>query len=147
MRDYTIPLVKLSMVRDPSLQDAERIRCGADVKRIAAQMIGESDREVFLVFHLDNKNRVISAEAVSTGSLTMTLVHPREVFKAAILSNAASIIVAHNHPSGDPTPSREDRDITERLKSAGALLGIPLVDHVVIGANDTYRSFAESGLL
>ena len=83
---------------------------------------------------------------VSLGTLAASLVHPREVFKAAIIGNAAAIIVIHNHPSGDPTPSREDREITARLKSCGETLGIPVLDHIVVAA-EGYRSFAEMGLL
>lgn len=82
------------------------------------------------------------------GSLDASVVHPREVFKAAIVANAAALICAHNHPSGDPEPSREDRAITERLRQAGTLLGIPVLDHIVLGDGTThYFSFADAGLL
>ena len=104
------------------------------------------DREAFLVLHLDQKNRVDSLQVVSVGSVAASLVHPREVFKAAILTNASTIIVIHNHPSGDPAPSREDREITNRLKACGDLLGIPLLDHIIV-ATDGYHSFADTGLL
>jgi DNA repair protein RadC len=104
------------------------------------------DREAFVSLLLDQKNRVSGVQVVSVGSLCASLVHPREVFKAAILANAAAVIVIHNHPSGDPTPSREDREITARLRACGETLGIPLIDHVVVAA-DGYRSFAELGLL
>ena len=80
------------------------------------------------------------------GSLNASIVHPREVFKAAILLNAASIVVAHNHPSGDPAPSREDREVTRTLNEAGRLLDIPLHDHVIVGA-EGYFSFREAGLV
>lgn len=106
----------------------------------------QADREEFLVVPLDGKNRALGFHVVSVGTLTASLVHPREVFKAAILANAAAIVVVHNHPSGDPTPSAEDQAITERLKQAGALLGIRLLDHVVIG-DGRYVSFADEGLL
>src|SRR5437870_9711185 len=102
--------------------------------------------EVFCLLCHSTQLGPIAYHVVARDSLDSLLVHPREVFKAAILANAAAIIVMHNHPSGDPTPSREDREITARLKLCGEELGIPLVDHVVIGA-DSYRSFAESGLL
>lgn len=95
---------------------------------------------------LDGKNRLAGFNVVSIGSLTASLVHPREVFKAAILANAAAMIVVHNHPSGDPTPSAEDIAITQRLRQAGELLGISLLDHVVIG-DDRYVSFADEGIL
>jgi len=86
-------------------------------------------------FLLDSKNRVQRINTVSIGILDSSLVHPREVFKDAILASAASIIVAHNHPSGDPTPSIEDKRVTQRLYEAGQLLGIDLLDHIVIGDN------------
>jgi len=102
------------------------------------------DREYFWCLSLDGKNRAQGVDVVSVGTLTASLVHPREVFKAAILTNAAAIIVAHNHPSGDPTPSVEDREITQRLRQAGEILGIKLLDHVVLG-HGHYHSFADSG--
>lgn len=102
-------------------------------------------KEHFLVLHLDGKNRIACVDRVSTGSLNQTVVHPREVFKSACLSNAAAIILVHNHPTGDPTPSKEDLDITRRLKEGGDLLGIKILDHIIIG--DTYESMSESGLL
>ena len=92
-----------------------------------------SDRESFLLFSLNTKNGVIAIRTISIGSLNANIVHPREVFKAAIIDGAAHIIVAHNHPSGDPTPSREDIDITKKLLEAGNLLGINLLDHVIVG--------------
>jgi len=97
---------------------------------------------------LDGKNRITGLHIVSEGSLNQSIVHPRETFKAAILANAAAVILAHNHPSGDTSPSREDREITRRLQEAGELLGIKVLDHVIV-ATDTgnYLSFTESGLL
>ena len=106
----------------------------------------ELDREVFGVVPLNGKNEALGFHVVSVGTLTASLVHPREVFKVAMLTNASAIIVAHNHPSGDPTPSAEDRAITERLKQAGELLGIRLLDHVVLG-HASYHSFVDAGEL
>ncbi len=102
------------------------------------------EKEMFFALLLDSKNRLVGEEVVSVGTLTASLVHPREVFRPAIRDCAASIIVAHNHPSGDPSPSAEDLDVTARLKSAGELIGIPVLDHVIIGAG-TYASLAERG--
>jgi DNA repair protein RadC len=101
------------------------------------------DREQFVVLVLDGKNRIVGFNVVSVGSLTAALVHPREVFKAAVLSNAAALILAHNHPSGDPTPSTEDRALTSRLRQAGELLGIRVLDHVVLGDEGRFVSMAE----
>jgi len=100
------------------------------------------DREHFVVLVLDGKNRCLGFNVVSVGSLTAALVHPREVFKPAILSNAAAVILIHHHPSGDPEPSAEDRALTARLRQAGELLGIRVLDHVVIG-DGSYASLAE----
>lgn len=107
-------------------------------------MIHET-KEYFLTGHLDGKNRIVAIEVVSVGSLNQSIVHPREVFKTALLSSAAAIILLHNHPTGDPTPSAEDISITRRLKEAGDLLGIKVVDHIIIG--ETYMSFVERGIL
>lgn len=109
------------------------------------QFLMHETKEYFISAHLDGKNRIAAVEIVSIGSLNQSIVHPREVFKTALLSSAAAIIILHNHPSGDPTPSREDIEITKRLKEAGELLGIRILDHIIIG--ETYRSFVEHGLL
>ncbi|HLX60223.1 MAG TPA: DNA repair protein RadC [Planctomycetota bacterium] len=103
-------------------------------------------KEVFYVALLDQKNALIAEERVSEGSLTETLVHPREVFAQAVLKRAAAIAVIHNHPSGDPTPSANDKAITKRLDAAAQLLGIRLLDHIIIG-DGQYASFVEKGLL
>ena len=102
------------------------------------------DREQFLVCCLDAKHAIIGVNVVSIGSLTLSIVHPREVFKPAILLNACGIIAAHNHPSGDPTPSAEDRVLTARLRQAGDLIGIALLDHIILG-DDRIHSFADHG--
>jgi len=103
-------------------------------------------KELFYCLMLDVKNRYIREERISEGSLTSSLVHPREAFRAAVRESAAGVIFAHNHPSGDPTPSREDMDLTRRLWEAGNILGIRVLDHIVVGANN-YFSFADEGRL
>ena len=102
------------------------------------------DREVFYCLHLDQRHQIISCEEVSRGTLSEAQVHPREVYKAAILSSAASIIVAHNHPSGDPCPSEHDKEVVHRLCRVGRLVGIPLLDSVIIG-DGTYYSMKDHG--
>jgi len=102
------------------------------------------DREVFFLLSLNTKNGVIAIRTISIGSLSANIVHPREVFKAAILDSASHIIVAHNHPSGDPTPSKEDIELTKRLNEVSNLLSITLLDHVIIGEGKHY-SLKESG--
>jgi DNA repair protein RadC len=91
---------------------------------------------------VDGRHKVIGLDEVSTGTLTASLVHPREISKAAILANAGGIVLVHNHPSGDPSPSTEDREITSRLKQAAEIIGIPILDHVVLG-HDRFHSFAD----
>ena len=150
---YRIPVVKISMVRDGSITIEERlVRESTKAQRVIRDLIGGNDREEFVALFLDAKNRVMSVHTVAVGSLSLCIVHPREVFKAAILANASGIIVAHNHPSGDPTPSREDRELTDRLCEAGRILGITVLDHIIVGAENSdgrpsYTSFADSGWL
>jgi len=103
-------------------------------------------KEMFMALHLDGKNRIICIDLVSIGSLNQSIVHPREVFKTACLSNAAAIILVHQHPTGDPAPSSEDIAITRRLKEAGEIMGIKILDHIIVGSGE-YMSFVERGLL
>lgn len=107
-------------------------------------LIRNLPREVFTVVFLNSKNQIISNKTISVGSLTSSIVHPREVFLAAVTAKAAAIIVAHNHPSSDPTPSEEDKRVTRTLLEAGKIMLIPVLDHIIIGGNN-YYSFAEHG--
>ena len=118
------------------------VRSAKDVFEYASRRLPDNYKEHFMVLHLDSKNRIIKDEIISTGILNASLVHPREVFKPAIKESANSIILVHNHPSGDPTPSEEDKKITKILFDAGELLDIKLLDHVIVG--DTYYSFKEN---
>ena len=102
-------------------------------------------KEYFFTLHLDGKNRTICIDPVSVGSLNQSIVHPREVFSSALKSKAAALILIHNHPSLDTTPSREDLEITRRLREAGELLGVKVLDHIIIG--ETFLSFATQGLM
>ena len=105
-------------------------------------------QEIFVVLMLDTRRRLIRRSNISKGTLNRTMVHPRDVFREAIISNAGSIILAHNHPSGDPTPSKPDRELTRELISAGNVLHIPILDHIIIGAGSTpFYSFREKGLI
>jgi len=108
--------------------------------------LGREKREQFYVVLLNNKNRKIREVKVSEGSLTASLVHPREVYNPVIRESAAAVIFVHNHPSGDPAPSPEDIDITKRLKEVGDVMGVRVLDHVVIG-HDRYFSFNDKGML
>jgi DNA repair protein RadC len=104
------------------------------------------DREHFFLITLDSKNRTIGYHTISIGSLSTSIVHPREVWKSALLDSAAAVIFIHNHPSGDPAPSREDRECTNRLVEASKILGIRVLDHIIFGETD-YYSFADAGML
>ncbi|TCI24042.1 DNA repair protein RadC [Exiguobacterium sp. SH5S13] len=121
------------------------LRSPACARAIAAPFIGEDDREVFLVIMLNTKNNVIGVHRAHVGSVNSSIVHPREVFKCAILNNASFLLVCHQHPSGDPTPSREDIEVTERLYEAGQLIGIPVLDHVILGSDESYVSLKQRG--
>ena len=123
-----------------------RIREASDVAELLRPRFRAEKREHFLVLPLSAKNEVLMVADVSVGTLTNALVHPREVFEPPIRCGAAHIILAHNHPSGDPAPSAEDHRLTRVLKDAGALLGIPVTDHVIIGG-DGFFSLAEEGVL
>jgi len=123
-----------------------QFRTSKDVARYYMPMLADKKREQFQVVLLDRKNRVIREVMISQGSLTASVVHPREVFNPAIRDSAAAVIFVHNHPSGDPQPSQEDRTLTARLVEAGRLLGIEVLDHIIV-AGKTYMSFADEGLL
>ena len=110
------------------------------------QQLERQKQEQFIIVLLDNKHRYLAEEDVTKGILNKSLVHPREVFASAIEHRAAALICVHNHPSGDPEPSQEDLSITERLVEVGKLVGIPVLDHVIVGG-DNYTSFADKGLL
>ena len=122
-----------------------KIRGPGDVYRAFASL-SECDRERFYTVHLDAQNRVCGVELVTQGTLDSSLISPREVYKSAILANAGGIILVHNHPSGVPSPSPEDRSITKILRESGGLLGIPVLDHIIIG-DEAFYSFSEEGLL
>jgi DNA repair protein RadC len=108
--------------------------------------LSESAEEYFYLLCLDTKNRIVSLSEVSHGTLNSSTVHPREVFKRAILANACSVIFAHNHPSGNPAPSQSDIDITIRLAECGELLGIKVLDHIIVGES-SYYSFKEQCMI
>lgn len=121
------------------------VRDAADVARMVRDVTRGTGRESFFALLLDARHRVLGLRTVSTGELSAAPVHPREVFVAAIRESAAAIVVAHNHPSGDATPSAQDRAVTERLRRVADLVGIELLDHVVVGQS-SYFSFAEDAV-
>ena len=122
------------------------LRSAEDVYHHFRDNLGAEKRELFYVVLLNNKNRKIRDVKISEGSLTASLVHPREVYNPVIRESAAAVIFVHNHPSGDPAPSPEDIDITRRLKEVGDVMGVRVLDHVVIG-RDRFFSFNDKGML
>jgi DNA repair protein RadC len=148
-RPYSIPGFRIALVREPGVKLAERpqIRVPAEAAPMLAEYIGEADREVFVIAMLTIRHRVLGLHTVSVGCLTSALVAPREVFKPAILSGSASLLICHNHPSGDPEPSAEDIALTRRLGAAGQLLGIELLDHLILGEAGRFVSLRARGVL
>ena len=134
--------------RIASAKPIEKIHlsCPQDVANFLMPRLRYAAKEQFVVILLNGKNKVIGTEVVSEGSLSSSVVHPREVYAPAMLHHAAAIMVAHNHPSGDPKPSLEDEEITRMLSRSGKVLGIPMIDHVIIG-DGNYYSFLENEAL
>ena len=143
MNRINIVTIKMEKVKS-MLVENKQISSPDDVFRIVNKYLDGADREHLVLLTLDTKNKITSINTVSIGSINTSIVHPREVFKTAILSNASSVILTHNHPSGDVTPSKEDIDITNRIKECGRILG--LLDHVIIG-DDKYSSLKEKGII
>lgn len=163
--DFT--LEELQQIKGVGLAKAVQIKAALELgRRLAASMRPSSTafsspqdvaaflkeemryykKEYFKIILLNTKNQVIAVEDISVGSLNSSIVHPREIFNPSIKKSAASLILVHNHPSGDPTPSREDMEVTKRLAEGGKILGIKVLDHIVIGEN-SFFSFKEKGLM
>lgn len=144
-----ISFLNLKLVKETSgrYDVQKKIQTPGDVFNIAQNVIraNEYAEENLWLITLDTKNNITGIFTVSTGSLNASIVHPREVFKRAVLQNAASIILCHNHPSGDPTPSQDDIVTTKRIYDAGKILGIELLDHIIVGNNE-YISLKERGV-
>lgn len=117
-----------------------------DVYTLMYPKMREQKKEKFITLCLDTKNRILREEVVSVGSLNASIVHPREVFKSALMESSASVIMVHNHPSGDPSPSREDIMVTEKMVEGGKLLGIDVLDHIIIGEG-RYVSLKDEGFV
>lgn len=142
-----IDVVSLKMIKEKSLEyNFIPVKRPVNVVKLVKELIGEVDREYVVVLNLNAKLEPNSVQICGTGSLSEAVIHPREIFKSAILSNSSSILMVHSHPSGCVEPSKEDVLITKRIRSAGELLGIPLLDHIIIGDNN-YFSFSENGAL
>lgn len=143
-----LPLYTTRLVCETKLPFSDRIQVSspADVAPILQEYFRDKDREEFLIVLLSTANTILGLSQISVGGLAASIVEPRQVFKVAILANAAALICSHNHPSLNPEPSREDIKITRQLVEAGHLMGIPVHDHLII-AGTTYTSLAERGLM
>lgn len=142
------PIYRVMLVRDSSVSVSRLfIQAPEDAAKIVTEYLYGVDREHFVGLYLTSANNLITIHTVSVGTLNSSLVHPREVFKLALMVNAASVIVSHNHPGGNAEPSQEDLAITKQLVEAGKILGIPLNDHIIVAEHGGYTSFAERGLL
>ena len=139
-----LPIVRVRLEQDRAI-GKESVNTQDKAVEYIIREFADLDREVFMILNLDTALRPINLNVVSMGTLSETMVHPREVFKASILSNASSVICIHNHPGGDVTPSDPDIAVTNRLTECGKILGIEVADHLIIGGRDgTYFSFQES---
>ena len=145
---YELEVVNIRLVREPSWYSEVPLRKTKDAAELMAREFADYDREVFCILNLASDGKIINMNIVSMGTLNASLVSPREVFKSSILSNAASIIAVHNHPSGCVNPSKQDKLITQRLREAGGLMDIELLDHIIVGGkNRQYYSFREENIL
>jgi DNA repair protein RadC len=146
-RYYKIPVYRVSMIKESAISvEQKKVHSPRDVFEAVREYLADVDREHFLTLLLTTKNGIVGVNTTSIGTLNSSLVHPREVFKPAIIANSAAVILVHCHPSGDPTASNEDMEITRRLVEAGKLLGIEVLDHVIVG-DGCWVSLKEKGIL
>lgn len=129
---YIVPEIRLALIKEPGVK-AQSLTCPDDLEKFVEPLKHYAE-EHFVSFHLDTKNHVIGYQIVSRGTLSSSLVHPREVFKAALIANSYAIIVAHNHPTGSLEPSSDDIATTKQLIEAGKLLGVSVVDHIIVSS-------------
>lgn len=146
---YHIPKYKLQMVREGTHKSSVKdVTDPATAAQLMQEYLGPQCQEHFVVMLLDIKNKVRGIQTVHIGGLNSSIVEPRSVFRSAIVAgNIGSILIGHNHPSGDVTPSAEDITVTRRLRDAGEILGIQVIDHIIVGEGGAYTSFRGRGLL
>lgn len=130
---YIVPEMRLALIKEPGASPLP-VNCPDDLEKFVEPLRHYSE-EYFVCFHLTARNEISNFQIVSHGSLSTSLVHPREVFKGALIANSHALIVAHNHPGGSLTPSREDLETTETLIKAGTLLGVNVIDHIIVSSN------------
>lgn len=145
-KKHKLDVVSIRLVEEPPLYSKKPLKNPGDVAEVMQGFLKDCDREIFCVLNLRTNGQAINLNVVSMGTLNSATVHPREVFKSAILSNACNMILAHNHPSGTTEPSRADIEVTKRLAEAGRIMGISVLDHIIV-AEGQYFSFQEEHLL
>ena len=133
---YELDMVSIRLVKEPGIFSDKKVRGVDDAVEVIGEYISEYDREIFCVMNVKTDGSVINMNIVSQGTLNSSEVSPREVFKSSILSNSAAVLLFHNHPSGDVKPSKQDYEATKRLVQCGKLLGIPVMDHIIVGAGE-----------
>lgn len=146
-----VPVFRCQLVREPTSQlsqvPSDPIVHPEQLVRAVEPLFDGADREIFVALALDARHRPIGSNVVSVGTLSASIVHPREVFKFAILAGAAAIALSHNHPSGDATPSKDDIDLTRRMMEAGRMVGIDIIDHVILALGGDWVSLKATGLM
>lgn len=146
-KKHELKVVSIRLVDDPPLLSEKPTDSPKAVVELMAKELEKYDRELFCILNMKTQSQVINMNIVTMGSLDAASIHPREVFKSSILSNAAYILLLHNHPSGLCVPSKEDELVTKRLKKCGDMLGIHVMDHIIVGDRGQYFSFRESGII
>lgn len=147
-KENELKVVNIRLVKEPSLYSTEKIATPDDVLKVIAKELATYDREVFAILNLKSNGQVINLNICSVGTLNASMISPREVFKSSILSNAAAFIAIHNHPSGSPQPSEEDRTVTKRLAECGKMMDIRMLDHIIVaGESGQMMSFKQDGLM
>ena len=144
---HELKMVSVRLVDEPPLLGSKKVKTVQDAAEVMAKELSGCDRELFCILNLRTNGQVINANIVAMGTLNSSRVCPREIFKSSILSNAAHVVLLHNHPSGDPAPSQEDIIVTKKLQLCGDMIGIPVVDHIITNCYGQYFSFLEQGLL
>lgn len=145
---FELDVVSVRLVKDAPLIGGKAITSPEEALKLIGEHLCELDREVLCVLNLRSDGVPINCHLASMGALDQSIVHPREIFKAAILSNTAKMILLHNHPSSNLTPSRSDIKVTERMMRLGEMMGIPVIDHIIVGGdNSKYFSFASKSIL
>ena len=143
-KEHELKVVSIRLVDEQPLMSSKELKTPEDAVRLMAEELRKYDRELLCVLNLRTNGQVINMNVVSMGTLCHSIVSPRELFKSSILSNAASIILMHNHPSGSCKPSKEDILITKRIATCGDMLGIEVLDHIIVGSRGRYYSFGEN---